>query len=238
MPRENPNQFKISAANPELFTLQKVAQAPRSLSPLDLTSAGENLVIEFANPENHHKEVDSFLRYLFLEFFVSAHSTGLYNRQQNLWESIAKVSAGNFSQLTKGIFSKKELPVYEIRLNNSLDKTLIVAWFVDEIEDEQPVKELLQYLNDLIKKINKIRLGENVLTGAFLAVESPVDEEFVDKIKKLTGGDDPVARYDSRLPEPASIPLNLVEWSEEPEVDVLKFKLVHPHIPQRSKLKK
>lgn len=256
MSNNQPTTFKISAINPELFSLGKVAMSPRSLSPLDLASASKNVSVEFSSL-NPPQEVDAFLKYLFLDFFVNSHSTGLYNRQFELWESIAKVSTGSFETVMSGwIFSKKETPLVEISFQDTAGRPIIIAWLLREYVEEDQLKELNVYFNNFVKKINKIRLSENNLKGTFFGLPRNVDESFLERFKKLVNASDPVAKYESRLPEPASVPLNLVgfeslepkEQSSDNEEETpwilqpssLQVELIHPFLPVRknSRIKK
>lgn len=236
MPKENLIQFKISVTNPELFNLRQAAANPRSLSPLDLTSASKNISVDFEDENSVSGEARSFVDFLFLDFFVSAHRSGLYNRQASLWEAIARITSGKIEPLKKGwIFSSAICPVDEITLMDSFERPIIIARLIRELPDDEPIKELSGYLNSLVKKMNKMRLTENYLQGAFIGSPGPVQSEFTESIKKLVGAHDPIAAYDSKLPQPAGIPLNLIEMNVQAE-DKVEIKLIHPQLRKSSKM--
>lgn len=122
----------------------------------------------------------------------------------------------------------KEYPVEEVVLLDSLGRPLILAWLV------QDGGEVNSSFNLLIKKVNKMKLQESPLCGVFLALSDPVDESFLEKTRKFLGADDPVARYDARLPEPALIPLNLLDYRSQHQADSCSIRLIHPTLRKAS----
>ena len=233
MTKETLTRFEVSTKNPELFSIHSVAHSPRSLSPHDLTSAVENLKLDF-HGEEPGPVSSAFVEFLFADFFVNAHSSGLYNRQLALWEAIARIGSGTINPLKTGWFlMPKEHPVEEVVFLDSLGKPVVLAWLVQEGDPNS-------ILNMLIKKVNKMKLQESPLCGVFLGMPDPVDESFLDKTRNFLGADDPVARYDARLPEPALIPLNLLDYrshdtedSDESE-ERCSIRLIHPTLRKAS----
>lgn len=122
----------------------------------------------------------------------------------------------------------KEHPVEEVFLLDSLGRPLILAWLV------QDGGEVNSIFNMLIKKVNKMKLQESPLCGVFLALPDPVDETILEKTRKFLGADDPVARYESRLPEPALIPLNLLDYRSQHQADSCPIRLIHPTLRKAS----
>ena len=235
MAKENIIRFKISVTNPELYNLRQAALNPRSLSPLDLTSATQNVTIEFEDPDLVSPESLSFVNFLFLDFFVSAHRSGLYNRQSNLWEAITCICKGEIEPLKKGwFFSSTICPVDEITFFDLNDKPLVLARLIRELPEQDSLKEINGYLNSLVNKVNKTRINHDYLQGVFLGAPGPVPEEFIETVKKLVGANDPVALYDSKLPQPAGIPLNVLEIDSG--TDEIAIKLIHPQLRKISKL--
>lgn len=240
MTKETLTRFEVSTKNPELFSIHSVAHSPRSLSPHDLTSAVENLKLDF-HGEEPGPVSSAFVQFLFADFFVQAHSSGLYNRQLALWEAITRIGSGTINPLRTGWFlMSKEHPVEEVVLLDSLGRPLVLAWLV------QDGGEINSVMSMLIKKVNKMKLQESPLCGVFLALPEPVDETFLEKTRKFLGADDPVARYDARLPEPALIPLNLLDYRSQHQGDqanqkdqkdqtaLCSMRLIHPTLRKAS----
>lgn len=219
MSKAQSSTFKISTINPELFSIHAVARSPRSMSPHDLISASKNVKREYFDPQISG-EARAFIRFLFEDYFVNAHGSGLYNRQLNMWESIAKIADGKVEPISSGwFFQKKTYPVDQITFYDGLQRVVLIAWVVKERQSEDFLKELLTYLTLLLKMVNKMKLQESVLTGVFFCFPAPTEAAFVEKVEKLVGANDPVAKYESRLPEPANIPLNLVLYEAQAESD-------------------
>ncbi|HEY9714601.1 MAG TPA: hypothetical protein V6C72_14130 [Chroococcales cyanobacterium] len=206
-------RFEIKCANPAEFTLSNVIGTPRTLLPLDVKSACDNLLFESesdASPEI----VPAMIRYLLTDFFQLLHRTGLYNRQKLLWESFARVAAVDGIQLKQGIFSKTTLPEIDLYFNDKDRKTLMLAHVVEEsadglLSDERKLKDVVRAFQH---KADKLKASRGNLTGIFLCFPKPFPEIVLRMVESLTGASDPVGKYDSRLPEPLGIPLDLVEY--------------------------
>lgn len=233
-------KFEISTANPELFSIHQVVHSPRSLSPHDLVNASRNVKVDF--PEGGCSSLSkSFIKFLFEDFFVSAHSSGLYNRQGDLWQSIGRIASGTVEKLTSGwFFQKRSHPCDLITFEDSQGRALIFALLVKELESDDSSSELSTYLTLILKRINKLKLRENVLSGSFIICQEPFESSLKERVEKLVGASDPILKYESRLPEPALIPMNLVEFSYrhfgsdedaiDNEEDEIEMRLLHPRL--------
>jgi hypothetical protein len=57
---------------------------------------------------------------------------------------------------------------------------------------------------------------------------------FLDKIAKATNASDPVAKYESKLPAPLSIPIDLFEFTMAAE-GIPETNLIHPNLVKPAK---
>jgi hypothetical protein len=131
----------------------------------------------------------------------------LYNRQLGLWETISKVALVQVQPVTKGIFQKITLPVYELLFKTVSGKVPIVALV---IEPSSTVSHL-ELLKDFLAKVAKIQAQSgNQIKGAFVICDSPFPPAILSFVEKAIGAEDPVARFDSILPPPYQVHINLV----------------------------
>src|SRR5262249_45697496 len=106
MPK-NPNfTFEVRIRISEAFTLDSIARTPRTFKPKDVQSACQNNDVA-AKSDDAPRSVVAFANYVMTDFFALMHATGLYNRQRQLWESLAKVSQIQVTQRMTGIFKRR-----------------------------------------------------------------------------------------------------------------------------------
>jgi len=221
-------KFSVSMPNPEGLSLLSIVRTPRVYKPSDLATACLNLEIAPSHGEPPDRVV-RLCRYLILDFFTMAHRTGLYNRQRNLWEALSKVTAIQVVQHSRGVFRKVVLPLYDVHLQDYKGKTMVLALFV---EPEHPLTEK-QYASAL-KRLVKTAERHPGLYGVFFCALEPLPPSFIKMVAGLTGGDDPVAKYESLLPEPNSCSFNLLGISlaqgEAADGEPFSVRLVHPDL--------
>lgn len=225
-------KYKVSVINEDGISLNSIVRSPRLYKPADLLAACSNTEIVCTSGEPG-LPVRSLVGYLLNEFFVYLHRTGLYNRQKNMWESISRVVGVNVYQRKRGIFKKQMLPMYDLHLVDYRQRPLIATHLV-EPGMEMTDKQLSGSLNAFLGRCQR----QTGLVGVIFAAPGPFPEALLDKISKLTGGDDPVARYESILQSPPAVPLDLLEVMlpkdlEEPDSAEKHdpwFRLVHPNL--------
>src|SRR5207244_2883595 len=150
--------------------------------------------------------VNTLVHHVFNELFVFLHRTGLYNRQKNMWESIARILGVNVYQSRRGLFRKQPLPMYDLHFLDYRQRPLIAAHLIKS-DDQMTDKEISSHLNSFLGRA--ARWGG--LTGLLFCAPSPIPSTVSEKVSKITNGDDPVARYESVLPAPLAVPLDILE---------------------------
>lgn len=202
------NRFSVIVKNaePEAFNLGTVTQAPRVAAAQDLAAACENLVFE--SSDNKIPDlVLAAIKFVITGYFTDAHQSGLYNRQMRLWETISKIALVDVQQVTKGFFQKTALPVYELLFKTVTGKVPIAALVIEPSYGANH----LDLLKDFLAKVAKIQAQSgNQLTGVFVVCDSPFPPAILTYVEKVTGAEDPVAKFDSILPPPYQAHINLV----------------------------
>ncbi|GAI37631.1 unnamed protein product, partial [marine sediment metagenome] len=71
----------------------------------------------------------------------------------------------------------------------------------------------LDLLHDFLARVAKIqaRLGAQGVKGIFILAPAPFPQDLLRFVEKSVGADDPVARFDSLLPAPYYVHINLLE---------------------------
>lgn len=196
----------VKNAEPEAFNLGTVTQAPRVAGAHDLAAACDNLIFE-PSDNKIPDLVLAAIKFIITGYFTDAHQSGLYNRQMRLWENISKVVLVEVQQVTKGFFQKTTLPVYELLFKTVGGKVPIVALVVEPAYGSNH----LDLLKDLLAKVAKMQAQSgNQLTGVFVVCDSPFPPAILTYVEKITGAEDPVAKFDSILPPPYQTHINLV----------------------------
>lgn len=212
-------KFDIHTPNPTGFSLFNVIQDPRSFAPDDIKQACNNFAILENPPEPARlaKSTLFFLRYLFDDFFKKAHQTGLYNRQRELFEAIGRVESGEVSPVTYGMFfNKAQWPCNDIIFSDKEGNPLIVARVVEEDDsiERKDKSTVMDWLRDFIDKLNKLQTRKGCVGGAFFCFTGSFPAEVKSKVERMVGSSDPLAKFDCRLPSPAMMPLNLLEFEK------------------------
>jgi hypothetical protein len=220
----NNSRVLIKNLDGEAYNLGSVTNNPRAASAADIKAGLDNLVVEPS--EGTNELVIAVVQYLFQDYFLYAHQSGLYNRQIRLWEMFSRISAVEVRQLERGFFTRTTLPVYEMVMKTGLGQSPICALVIDQsITDFEPYKShksasagkiYLELLKDFLLKVMKIqaRLGANGVKGIFVVTPEPLEAELLAFIEKATGATDPVSKVESIMPAPVSAHINLLTYSQ------------------------
>ncbi len=192
---EDPQKILIKTARTGAFNLQSVTASPRTVTPIDVQSACSNVALEFANETPPSDTVVSVVNYLLTEYFATSHSSGLYNRQKQLWESLAKAVEVVCTRLITGFWKRVDEPFVDMLFRDSRGIALLYARVVEQPVTEGKAKEIL---NTLLKRAAKLQ-SKNALTGVVLVFPQPFPESVLNRVKTLINAEDPVARFESKL---------------------------------------
>lgn len=230
MPKNSVHKLAVKSVDETAFSLHSVTSRPRQCTPTDLQLANENLKLEPLTNDPPERAL-ALVRYVLTDFFTQLHRSGLYNRQMALWEALARVVEVHIERLNQGFIAKIELPIWEIRFVDAQGKKPIVARFLDEtapnLVDANNPKDALRFLQDSIRRAEKLKVENPQFAGLILCCCAPVPKIIVENILKLTG-DDAISRYQSILPA-AACHLDLIEEQGD------QFALVLPTLPDRIK---
>lgn len=202
------NSFSVivNNAEPEAFNLGSVTQAPRSVGAQDIEAACENLVFEPSDNKIPALVLET-IKFVMTSYFADAHQSGLYNRQLRLWETISKIAVVAVQPVTKGFFQKVALPAYELLFKTVSGKAPIVALVIEPSYGSKH-QELLK---DFLAKVAKMQAQSgNQVKGVFVVCDSPFPPDILTFVEKAIGADDPIARFDSILPPPYQVHINLL----------------------------
>lgn len=199
-------KYQINLINSDLLGLGTVVRNPRVYKPQDLESACQNLEILPVGGQPPDAYIQRLVEFVLRDFFAMAHRTGLYNRQKVLWESLSKVTGIEVEQHRKGVFRKTPLPAFDLQFQDYKARTLILARLV-EPEYQADERQLTRLLKDLLEKAKRL----DAIVGLFFCSPAPLPDSLRRRVGKLTRVEDPVAKYESLLPEPLAIPLDLLE---------------------------
>src|SRR5690606_19423482 len=152
----------------------------------------------------------SLVSFIFNGYFPQAYRSGLYNQQKSLWESIASIASARVDVVRGGILIKLvKQPAYDIELYSQNGELLVLARLIKRQRRQDFEGRSIGYLNSFVKKLNKVKVASPSLRGSFICVPAPAPQGLIDKAAAITGASDPVRRFESRLPSPTDIPLNL-----------------------------
>lgn len=236
---QNNSVFKleIKSANPAAFTLNSVVSSPRTCTPHDLASACQNVQLENTGQNDPPEHMRACLEFLLTEYFGLAHRTGLYNRQKTLWDSLGKVTTIEANRLQQGIFTKVELPFFDIHLKDEAGKTLIFAHLIEQAayapEQLGSEKREKEHFKAFLTRAEKLHSSKGPLTGLVLFSTAPFSNIVLTEVLRQVGGDDPVGRYESKLGDPLNISMDLIEYASDTGTTVVK--LVQPDLTVSSK---
>ncbi|CAN5209530.1 hypothetical protein BH11CYA1_BH11CYA1_31990 [soil metagenome] len=202
------NSFSVIVKNaqPEAFNLGSITQAPRNAAAQDLDAACKNLVFE-PSDNKIPDLVLAAIKFIITGYFSDAHQSGLYNRQLRLWEAISKITVVEVQQVSKGFFQKVGLPIYEMLFKTAHGKIPIAALVIEPASGANH----LEIMKDFLVKVAKIQAQSgNQLKGVFVVCDSPFPPAVLSYVEKAIGAQDPVAKFDSILPPPYQVHINLV----------------------------
>jgi hypothetical protein len=232
------HKLTIKCPNPATYSLPFVTSQPRVCKQIDVAAACENLEIEEDSPTP--SLVMSVVRYIMQDFFAIAHRTGLYNRQKGLWESLGRVEYIEAFRLQQGLFSKKDLPFFQLHFNDNKGRLLLFAQVAEEgamTGDDLDYRQK-ESVKSFLSKADKLRAAKGGLFGMFLVYPKPFPENVLRMIEKMTGASDPVGKFESVLPEPLLVPIDLLQM----ETTLLQTKneseavqLIHPNLGARGR---
>lgn len=203
--------IEIKVRNPAAYTLNTVVASPRTCTPTDIKIASANIEV-VSSTDKPQPLMLEFVDFIVRDFFTLAHRSGLYNRQKPLWECIARLTRVNFHQVTQGIFKKVELPVFDLIFEDSLSAPQIYACILKADASWKEEKKVLESIRDFLKRVEQQQKKQNTLRGVFYCAPSPFPETVLKKVHEMTGSQDPISRYESLLPQPIMLPINLVEY--------------------------
>ncbi|MBX9771176.1 MAG: hypothetical protein K2X29_07380 [Candidatus Obscuribacterales bacterium] len=228
MKEKTPYKLTVICPNPEGATLHKIVESPRTAKPADLDLAARNLSVA-RSTDNCPALIEHVSRYLLTDFFALAHRTGLYNRQLTFWETLSKISHLEVEQLETGIFTRKPMPAYQVSFLDFRQRTLILAAVIAAQNGD--ARKLAEFaLSELLFKAKKTQ----GVTGLAVFAPTSMSAILLDKISKATNASDPVAKYESKLPAPLSIPIDLFEFTMGSE-GIPETNLIHPNLVKASK---
>ncbi|MBS1956812.1 MAG: hypothetical protein JST89_21665 [Cyanobacteria bacterium SZAS-4] len=244
MPNSATYKLSITTENSSSHTLNSVVMQPRVSTPIDLQAATSNIKVE--SDSDCPPMLQTVVRYIFTEFFSLAHRTGLYNRQKLLWESIARINDVAVHRLQQGLFSKTNLPYYDLHFQDSKGRPLLLACVAEpeavmgaDADGERKMKDAVKALQ---QRAEKLRSKGGTLSGVFLVYPKPFPENVLKIVEDLTGASDPVGKFESILPEPLLIPIDLLEVNLEQlessaEINMDAMRLVHPDLVVKGRAK-
>lgn len=207
--------FKVGLKNPLGLSTEKVTQNPRSFNTTQIRNAIEN--ISFIDIEEGilPELLLSTSNYLLKDFFLYMHQTGLYNRQLNLWRTLAGITKISFSRLQKGVLKKKVLDAYMIDFFIDPETSCINAVVDENYTDSQAKYSFKDFRVYLSKAL--LRSNLNRLKGVFYFFCGIPDETFLPNLKLITKSFDPISKYESRLPQNYDLRLNVINFRRDNE---------------------
>jgi len=223
-------KLQIKCVDPNDFTLNSVITAPRVCTPLNVRTACQNVSIE-AQGEEPPALVMACARFLLVDFFALAHRTGLYNRQPALWQALGRVTDIEVNRHTQGLFQKTDLPVVDISFKDGKGRLAIMGVLIDDpafIDDDRKQRE---FFRGTVARAVKLRSSKELRGGIVVFIPEPIPNNVLTDIIKQTSGNDPVARYESLLPEPVGLTIDLVEYGwPGGDPNHVELHLAHPDI--------
>ncbi len=113
-------------------------------------------------------------------------------------------------------FNKAEWPCKDMFLSDKQGNPLIVARIV-EVDDSVERKDksnAMDWLRNFIDKLNKLQTRKGCVGGSFFCFTGNIPAELKSKVEQMVGSCDPVAKFECKLPSPAMMPLNLLEFEK------------------------
>lgn len=232
MPKRPDFILKISVRNIEDFSPDAVVKSPRTFRPVDVQNACLNVSIE-ASPGTP-APILALARYAAIDFFAQAHGTGLYNRQQKLWEALARVVSIEVYQLRKGIFSSEKIPEFDFSFMDYRQRVVALMHFASPANTGAP-HDYLKSTNAFIQRASQVQ----GITGVFLSFHSPFPPKVLEFIRRDTNAiASTTARFESIMPK-LDVPINLLEIDRSPvfdpstQAEFHKIRLIHPDLSKK-----
>lgn len=226
IPRKELGKIKVSLKIPISLSCEKITQTPRTFKTSQIKEAIENIAFEGMDEANLPNIVIKSIEFLFKDFFLYMHQTGLYNRQFKLWQTLANITQVSVYKVQKGIIGKKDLDVYIVDF--SIDpKFTSIKVIINDQETSSSFDELKGYVNwSLISSFGKLK-------GIFYLLKSKPSENFLSKLQDLTKTSDPISKYESIISNTGSIRLNVINFNNEDET--YKFDHIYPDLKSMKK---
>lgn len=230
MIEESEFRILIKTAPVGTYTLTNVFSAPRQCSPVDIKAAATSVEL-IAQRSDMPNGLFAFASFMTLGFFALAHRTGLYNRQRNLWESIGRVVEICCQRPRRGIFKKVNEPFVDVFCLDAKGAVLIFGRLADADMTALPEKAKKYFVSEALKRAQEIKRSQGFLFGLFLAVHEDLPQSVQLMIDEMTSQADPIARYESCLPAPLNVPLNVVKLETVTSaVEPMNISLIHPSL--------
>ncbi|MBC8000897.1 MAG: hypothetical protein IAF58_23320 [Leptolyngbya sp.] len=210
--------IQIKVLNPAAYTLNHVVAEARSCAPQDLNLACANVDLS----ETTGKvvaEVSEFVNFVVTDFFSLLHRSGLYNRQKALWESIARAIKVSIYPVTQGLFRKEDLPIFDVHFEDSNGATTVLALVVQSHAKWKDEKYVIGTLKELLHRAGQLDRKRPSLRAILIVAPKPFSKALLTHVEKMIGGQDPVARYESVLPAPLNIHIDLIEYGTDLDND-------------------
>jgi hypothetical protein len=216
------------------LTISTILANPRQCLPGEMVSACENIQLRLEPSELPlPRESLEFATFVVKGFFSLAHRTGLYNRQKMVWRGIGRIVEIKITRPKSGWLRKVDEPYAEFTFFDSRSRCVIWACMLDWQATGRFSKEKgrKKFIAHCLKRVKKIQEKEEHLIGAFIGLPSPICKPVLAMISRLTGGTDPIRRYEALLPAPMNIACNLLETSIDPvSPHSLRIELISPRL--------
>lgn len=226
--------FTISQKNPLAVTCEKITLTPRVFNTAQLNGATENIVFSDLNEDLIPEELIKSMEFIFKDFFVYMHQTGLYNRQFKLWKTMGSVISASVYCFCKGVIKKTELPVYVIDFFIDPKNPCITLIF-DKSKEENEILNFSKFRFWVSESI-KGKRGKR-LKGIFYLTDKKIGDPFLFRVGSLIDCSDLISKYESLVLNTNDVRLNVILC--EKKESSYNFRHIFPEIkhPQKSKLK-
>lgn len=210
--------IQIKVRNPAAYTLNHVVAEARSCAPQDLNLACANVDLS----ETTGKvvaEVSEFVNFVVTDFFSLLHRSGLYNRQKALWESIGRATKVSIYPVTQGLFRKEDLPIFDVHFEDPSASTTVFALVVQSHAKWKDEKYVIGTFKELLHRAGQLDRKRPSLRAILIVAPKPFSKALLTQVEKMIGGQDPLARYESVLPAPLNVHIDLIEYGSDLDND-------------------
>ena len=214
---------KVGLKNPLGLNTEKISQTPRVFNTHQIKSAAENILLL----ETEGKTIPHFLlsisEYLLKDFFLYMHQTGLYNRQFNLWRTLANITQISFLRLKKGLIKKQDINSWMI--NFFIDPSNPCICTIVSENEKNTFLDFKTCLQAALVLNNAKRLK-----GIFYFLRVCPESDFLSQLNEITDTSDPVSKYESIISKIKEVRLNIISYRNENES--YTYKHIFPEIKQ------